>query len=49
MDTSELRDIYSPQYEGTNNLIKQCTGKVKIEYLNYLIGHFTVLWNNQEI
>ena len=23
MDISELRVIYSPQYEGTNNLIKQ--------------------------
>ena len=23
MDISELRNIYSPQYEGTNNLIKR--------------------------
>ena len=33
MDTSELRVIYSPQYEGTNNLIKRYTVKNVVCYL----------------
>ena len=44
---------YSKLYQAQIYYMYVCaagfTEKVKIEYLNYLIDHFTVLWNNQEI